>query len=79
MSSENAEYSKSLYLCDSRLIIKALCSKKKPTDINLTQIHRKTLLLLSQFRSVKAYHVLRNLNSLADAEANRGTLLNKTS
>ena len=62
---------------DSRLIIKALRSKKKPTDINLAQIHRKTLLLLSQFRSVKAYHVLRNLNSLADAEANRGTLLNK--
>ena len=63
---------------DSSLIIKALRSKKKPTDINLAQIHRKILLLLSQFRSAKAYHVLRNLNSLADAEANRGTLLNKS-
>ena len=47
-------------------------------DINLVQIHRKILLLLSQFRSIKAHHVLRNLNSLADAEANRGTLLNKS-
>ena len=63
---------------DSRLIIKALRSKKMPSDINLVQIHRKILLLLSHFSSSKAHHVLRNLNSLADAEANRGTLLNKS-
>ena len=49
-----------------------------PTDINLAQIYRKILLLLSHFRNFKAHHVLRNLNSLADVEANRGTLLNKS-
>ena len=63
---------------DSRLIIKALYTKKVPTDINLAQTYRKILLLLSHFRIYKAHHVLRNLNSLADAEANRGTLLNKS-
>ena len=48
-----------------------------PTDINLAQIYRKILVLLSHFRTFKAHHVLRNLNRLADAKANRGTLLNK--
>ena len=49
-----------------------------PTDINLAQTYKKVLLLLSHFRTYKVYHVLRNLNSLADAEANRGTLLSKS-
>ena len=64
-------------LGDSRLIVKALHTKKVPTDIKLAQTHRKVLLLLLQFRNYKVYHVLRNLNSIADAEANRGTLLSK--
>ena len=62
---------------DSRLIIKAVHTKKIPSDIHLGQIFRKVSLLLSHFRIYKAQHVLRNLNSLADAEANRGALLNK--
>ena len=49
-----------------------------PKDINLAQIYRKILLLLSHFSSVKAFHVLRNLNGPADAEANWGTRLNKS-
>ena len=64
-------------LGDSRLIVKALHTKKEPMDIKLAQMHRKVLLLLLQFRNYKVYHVLRNLNSIADAEANRGTLLSK--
>ena len=63
---------------DSRLIIKAVHTKKVPSDIYLGQIFKKICLLLSQFRNYKAQHVLRNLNSLADAEANRGALLNKS-
>jgi len=63
---------------DSRLIIKAVHIKKVPTDIYLAQIYRKVRLLLSNFRIYKAHHVLRNLNSLADAEANWGALLNKS-
>ena len=63
---------------NSRLIIKALHTKKGPTDINLGQTYRKVLLLLTHFSTHKAYHVLRNLNNLADAEANRGTSLTKS-
>ena len=63
---------------NSRLIIKALHTKKVPTNINLSQIYRKILLLLSHLRIYKAHHVLRNLNSIADAKANRGTLLSKS-
>ena len=62
---------------DSKLIIKAVHTKKIPSDIHLGQIFRKVSLLLSHFSIYKAQHVLRNLNSLADAEANRGALLNK--
>ena len=63
---------------DSRLIIKAVHTKKKPSNMYLAQIFRKVLLLLSHFRTYKIQHVLRNLNSLADAEANRGALMNKS-
>ena len=63
---------------DSKLIIKAVHTKKIPSDIHLGQIFRKVSLLLSHFRIYKAQHVLRNLNSLADAEANQGVLLTKT-
>ena len=41
-------------------------------------MYRKVLLLLMHFSNHKAYHVLRNLNNLADAEANRGTSLTKS-
>ena len=47
-------------------------------DINLGQTYRKVLLLLTHFSTYKTYHVLRNLNNLADAEANRGTFLSKS-
>ena len=63
---------------DSRLIVKALHTNKGPMDINLGQTYRKALLLLTHFNTHKAYHVLRNLNNLADAEANRGTSLTKS-
>ena len=63
---------------DSKIIVKTLHTKKGPTDINLGQTYRKVLLLLTHFSNHKAYHVLRNLNNLVDAEANRGTSLTKS-
>ena len=39
---------------DSRLIVKALYTKKMPTDINIAHTHRKFLLLLTHFRTHKA-------------------------
>ena len=62
---------------DSRLIIKALYTKKMTSDIGLAHTHRKFILMLKQFRNHNAYHVLRSLNKLADTEANRGTTLSK--
>ena len=68
---------KLIILDDSRLIIKALHTKKMATNIGLAHTHRKVILMLKQFRNHKAYHILRSLNNLADAEANRGTTLSK--
>ena len=62
---------------DSRLIVKALHTKKMTSDIGLAHTHRKVTLLLKHFRNPKAYHVLRSLNTLADAEASQGTTLSK--
>jgi hypothetical protein len=63
---------------DSRIIIQAIISKKKPKHVLLAQVYSKVSLLLSNFRKIKIYHVLRALNSLADTEANRGSLLSKS-
>ena len=63
---------------DYRLIFKALHTKKMTTDIGLAHTHRKVILMLKQLRNHKAYHVLRSLNNLADAEANRGAILSKS-
>ena len=63
---------------DSRMIVKALHTKKMPTDISLAHTYRKVLLLLKHFRNYKAYHVLSTLKNLADAEANRGSTLSKS-
>ena len=63
---------------DYRLIVKAVHTKKMLSGISLTHLHRKVLLMLKHFRTHKAYHVLRSLNNLADAEANRGAILSKS-
>jgi len=64
-------------LRDSRIIIPAINDKKKPKILQLAHIYSKIILLMSKFASFKIYHILRSLNSLADAEANRGSLLRK--
>jgi ribonuclease HI len=63
---------------DSKLVVEALKSKKTPKDITLARMYKRVLLLLSKFRKYKIYHILRILNRLADAKANRGMLLSKT-
>jgi ribonuclease HI len=56
---------------DSRIIIQAIISKKKPKNLQLAQVYSKVILLLSNFRTTKIYHILRDLNTLADVEANK--------
>ena len=60
---------------DSRMLIQALIKKKRPSQLKLVLIYHKIQLLSKTFLSIRFFHVLRGLNSLADKEANRGTLL----
>ena len=62
---------------DSRLLIQSLTRRKRPGHINLAQIYHKIQTLSNLFQSIKFYHVLRELNQLADAEANRGVCLGR--
>ena len=62
---------------DSRMLIQALINKKRPPKLKLALIYQKIQLLSQKFQSIKFYHVLRGLNSLADNEANKGSLLSR--
>ena len=62
---------------DSRLLIHALTMRKRPAHIKLAQIYQKIQFLSQNFHSIRFFHVLRELNSLADKEANRGTRLGR--
>eukprot|EP00253_Pinus_taeda_P006677 PITA_06677 len=59
---------------DSRLIIQAMLRPKNPHQIQLASVIRKIRLLLPKFIKISFFHILRNLNSLADNEANLGVL-----
>jgi len=52
---------------------------KKPHQIQLASVIRKIQLLLPKFTKITFYHILRNLNSLADQEANLGVLRSRRS
>ena len=45
--------------------------------MGLEHYYKKVTDQMKEFEEVKFYHVLRNLNQLADHEANRGTTLGK--
>ena len=45
--------------------------------MDLAHYYRKVLTQLNDFDEIKFYHVLRNLNQMADHEANIGASLNK--
>ena len=62
---------------DSRLLIHALIRKKHPSQLKLAQIYQKIRLLSKNFQTIRFFHVLHGLNSLADKEANRGSLLGR--
>ena len=62
---------------DSRLLIQALIGKKRPSQLKLALIYQKIRLLSKKFQTIRFFHVLRGLNSLADKAANRGTLLGR--
>ena len=61
---------------DSRLLIQAL-REKRPSHLQLAQIYQKICLLSKKFQSIRFFHVLRALNSMADKAANQGTLLGR--
>jgi ribonuclease HI len=60
---------------DSRMIISAIIRSSKNQSAQLNNLLDKIRLLLRSFTSYKLFHVLRDLNEDADAEANRGALL----
>ena len=64
---------------DSRIIIQALTSHKTPHQVHLASIIKKIRLLLPKFSKISFFHILRNLNSQADMEANLGSLCNRRS
>ena len=45
--------------------------------MELAHYHRKIITQMKAFEEVKCYHVLRNLNQIADHEANNGASLSK--
>ena len=62
---------------DSRIFIQALNQRRAPKNMGLEHYYKKVTDQMKEFEEVKFYHVLRNLNQLADHEANRGTTLGK--
>jgi len=64
---------------DSRIIIQALHSKKNPSQLQLSTILRRIRSTLPKFHKISFFHILRNLNSQADMEANKGVIRSKGS
>ena len=62
---------------DSRMLIQALIKKKRPVQVKLALLYHKIQMICKKFHSIRFYHILRGLNTLADKEANKGALLNR--
>eukprot|EP00253_Pinus_taeda_P009858 PITA_09858 len=58
---------------DSRLIIQAMNSSSNQLQIHLGRILKKIRLMLAKFQKISFFHILRQLNSQADSEANLGS------
>lgn len=63
---------------DSRIIVQAMNTKRSPSQVHLTHLFKKINLLASKFQKISFFHVLRDLNALADQEANNGSLLGRS-
>ena len=57
--------------------MQALNLKKAFNCMGLAHYHQKVISQLKAFEEVKCYHILRNLNQIADNEANIGASLSK--
>ena len=68
---------KLLVFRDSRLLIHAITKKKRPSNLQLAQIMQRIQLLCKNFHSISFFHILRNLNAVADEAANDGALLGR--
>ena len=68
---------KLVFIGDSRIIIQALNLKKAPKNMGLAHYYRKVIAQLKEFEEIKCYHILRNLNQMANHEANIGASLSK--
>ena len=60
---------------DSRVVIRALAEKLKPTHMALRHLIHKIVAQASLFKKIDLYHVLRGNNSYVDLEANKGASL----
>ena len=67
--------SKLIVIGDSRVVILALAKKLMPSHMALRHLIHKIVAQASHFKKIDFYHVLRENNSSADLEANKGTSL----
>jgi ribonuclease HI len=70
-------FSKLAVIGDSRVIIQALSQKKRPNNFLLAHYYTKINSKVVEFEEIKFFHIIRNLNQLADHEANVGASLRK--
>jgi ribonuclease HI len=68
---------KAMVFGDSRLLIQAMITTPKSSNLKLTNLVKRIHLLSHSFQKIEFFHILRSLNSEADREANKETLLNK--
>ena len=63
---------------DSQIIIQDANSKISPAQVQLSTILKKAKLMHSKFQKIIFFHILRVLNSKADLESNKCTLLSRS-
>ena len=63
---------------DSKIIIQVLVLKKLSLHLNISRILHKINMIASKFWKIRFFHVLRDLNGQANAEANRVVLLGRS-
>ena len=60
---------------DSRIVIRAQVENLMPNHMALRKLIHKIMAQSSSFKKIDFYHVLRENNSIADLEANKGSSL----
>jgi ribonuclease HI len=63
---------------DSKLVVQAMCTKKRPSSLQMNRIYQKIRILTGKFQTIRFFHVLRHLNKEADHEANLPSLLSRS-